>query len=54
VISTENQARGYDRLQKELLALSTRSTHMIAHHSSHAVEIEQPGVIVAAIRRLVQ
>jgi hypothetical protein len=50
---TNNQARGYDRLQSELLALSTQSSQLYANRSIHAVEIDRPEVIVAAIRRVV-
>jgi len=53
VVSTDNQARGYDRLQRELLALSTQSSQLYANRSIHAVEIDRPEVIVAAIRRVV-
>jgi pimeloyl-ACP methyl ester carboxylesterase len=54
VVSTNNQARGYARLQAELLRLSRSSTQMIADRSFHAVEIDQPEVVVAAIRRVVE
>lgn len=54
VVSTDNQARGYDRLQKELLALSHRSTQRIAGGSFHSVEIDRPDVVVAAVRQVVE
>ncbi len=53
VVSTGNDARGYSRLQRELLALSRRSSQMKAERSFHAVEIDQPEVVIAAIRRVV-
>lgn len=53
VVSTSNQARGYAGLQAALLALSHRSTQMMAEKSFHAVEIDQPEVVVAAIRKVV-
>lgn len=53
VVSTGNEARGYARLQSELLALSRHSTQMKADRSFHAVEIDQPDVVIAAIRRVV-
>lgn len=53
VVSTGNRARGYARLQSELMALSRRSTQMIAQKSFHSVEIDQPEVIVAAVRKAV-
>jgi pimeloyl-ACP methyl ester carboxylesterase len=54
VVSTGNEARGYSRLQSELLALSRRSSQMKAERSFHAVEIDQPDVVIAAIRQLVR
>jgi pimeloyl-ACP methyl ester carboxylesterase len=54
VISTGNEARGYARLQSELLALSRRSSQMKAERSFHSVEIDQPDVVIAAIRRVVE
>jgi len=53
VVSTGNQARGYERLQNELLALSHRSIQLIADRSFHAVQIDQPEVVVSAIRHVV-
>jgi len=54
VVSTNNQAPGYDRLQKSLLALSGGSSQMTALRSFHAVEIDEPEVVTAAIRRVVE
>jgi len=54
VVSTGNQARGYDRLQNALLALSHHSIHMLAELSFHSVEIDQPEVAIAAIRQVVE
>jgi len=54
VVSTDNQAPGYAQLQKELLALSRRSSQMKAERSFHSVEIDQPDVVIAAIRRVVE
>jgi len=53
VVSTNNQAPGYDRLQSALLALSHQSSQLKAEHSFHAVEIDEPATVVAAIRRVV-
>ncbi len=53
VVSTGNQAPGYERLQNELLALSHRSIQLVAERSFHAVEIDQPDVVAAAIRHIV-
>jgi pimeloyl-ACP methyl ester carboxylesterase len=54
VVSTGNQARGYARLQSTLLALSRHSMQMKAERSFHAVEIDQPDVVIAAIRQTVR
>jgi pimeloyl-ACP methyl ester carboxylesterase len=54
VVSTNNQARGYSRLQSELLALAHNSTQLFADRSFHSVEIDQPEVVVAAIKRVVE
>jgi pimeloyl-ACP methyl ester carboxylesterase len=54
VVSTNNQAPGYARLQTQLLALSRNSTQLFADRSFHAVEIDQPEVVVAAIKRVLE
>ena len=54
VVSTGNQSPGYDRLQASLLALSRHSTQMKAEKSFHSVEIDQPDVVAAAMRRVVE
>ncbi len=53
VVSTANPSRGYERLQNDLIALSHRSIQLIAERSFHAVEIDQPEVVIDAIRRAV-
>lgn len=53
VVSTGNEARGYAELQAQLLALSSRSQQMKAERSFHSVEIDQPEVVIEAIRRAV-
>ena len=50
IVSTGNQARGYDRLQQQLLALSHRSIQLLADRSFHSVEIDQPEIVTAAVR----
>jgi len=50
VVSTLNDDPNYLQLQKELLALSKRSRQLIAKKSFHAVQIDEPEVIVEAIR----
>lgn len=40
--------------QQDLMSNSTRSQHIIAHKSGHMINVEQPEIIVNAIRDLVQ
>ena len=53
VVSTANNSPNYAKLQAKLLALSRNSKQLIAAKSLHAVEIDQPEVIVAAIQLLI-
>jgi pimeloyl-ACP methyl ester carboxylesterase len=53
VVSTGDDLPNYKKLQTELLSLSTRSKHLIADRSFHSVEIDQPEVVVEAIRQVV-
>jgi pimeloyl-ACP methyl ester carboxylesterase len=53
VVSTANEAPGYAKLQSELLALSRNSIQMMANRSFHSVEIDQPDVVINAIRKVV-
>jgi pimeloyl-ACP methyl ester carboxylesterase len=53
VVSTGNDLPNYKKLQTELLALSNRSRQLMAESSFHSVEIDQPGVVVDAIRQAV-
>jgi pimeloyl-ACP methyl ester carboxylesterase len=43
----------HDRLQSELKSLSTNSKQMIAEHSGHFIQIEQPELVVSAVREVV-
>ncbi len=54
VVSTANDSAGYLKLQKNLLALSTNSSQLVAAESFHSIEISQPDVVVKAIRRAVE
>ena len=54
VISTANEAPDYLELQAKLVALSHRGKQIIAENSSHMVPIDQPEVIVRAIREIVE
>lgn len=53
VISTRNETQGYQELQQRLMALSTKSEHIVATNSSHMVPIDAPEVIVRAIHEVV-
>ena len=54
VVSTGNSSPGYAMLQSRLLALSRRSRQLISTESYHPVHIDEPGLIVRAIRRVVE
>jgi pimeloyl-ACP methyl ester carboxylesterase len=53
VVSTGNQTPGYAELQAHLLALSHNSSQASAK-SFHSVEIDQPGIVSAAIQQVVE
>lgn len=40
-------------LQKQLTALSTNSKHIIADHSGHVIQLDEPNLVIAAISRVV-
>jgi pimeloyl-ACP methyl ester carboxylesterase len=52
VIRTENRSPGYAEMQRKLLGLSRQSRQVVAWNSSHMVPIDEPDVIVAAIRAM--
>lgn len=54
VISTPNEAPGYRELQAKLVALSRSSEQVVAENSSHMVPIDEPEVIIKAIRKIVE
>jgi pimeloyl-ACP methyl ester carboxylesterase len=41
-------------LQHELVRLSTRSTHIMAEHSGHFIQCDEPELVVAAVRHVVE
>ena len=47
-------AQDLQRLQRELVALSTRSRHVLATASEHSIQDCQPELVVAEIHRLVE
>jgi uncharacterized protein (TIGR03435 family) len=53
VVSTGNTAPGYKQLQAKLLSLSRNSRQEMAYESFHFVAIDQPEVVIAAIRNVV-
>ena len=54
VVSTANDSPNYPKLQAKLLALSHNSKQFLAARSFHAVEIDQPDVVIRAIRQVLQ
>ncbi|MGH9653639.1 MAG: alpha/beta fold hydrolase [Bryobacteraceae bacterium] len=54
VISTTYDSPAYAQLQRKLLMLSHDSEQLIAHNSTHMVIIDEPEIIVRAIRKVVQ
>jgi pimeloyl-ACP methyl ester carboxylesterase len=53
-ISTRNETPGYQRLQARLAQLSRNNKLMVAGNSTHMVIIDQPELIVNAIREVVE
>ena len=43
----------WQTLQKELVSLSTNSTHVMAEGSGHFVHLDRPDLVIAAIRQLI-
>ena len=54
VISTLNDSPKYDELQRTLLSQSANSVHMVAANSTHMVIVDEPGVVIEAIRQAQQ
>ena len=52
VVGTANDTPGYSQLQTRLLALSRQSRQFVAEKSFHSVEIDQPEVVIEAIRQV--
>lgn len=46
--------QGWLELQRDLTRLSTNSSHLIADESGHGLILEQPELVVEAIRRVVE
>jgi pimeloyl-ACP methyl ester carboxylesterase len=43
----------HDRLQMDLTSLSTNSKQIIAQHSGHYIQLEEPALVVSAIKQVV-
>jgi hypothetical protein len=54
VISTLNDSPKYDELQRTLLSQSAKSIHMVAANSTHMVIVDEPDVVIEAIRQAQQ
>lgn len=40
-------------LQNQLATLSTNSEHILVEHSGHHIQLDQPGIVIASILRVV-
>lgn len=52
IAKSSNEA--WEKMQEELVHLSTRGTQTIAKNSSHYIQIDRPDVVVDAIRKIVE
>jgi pimeloyl-ACP methyl ester carboxylesterase len=46
--------RMFHELQRDLVRLSARSTHIMAEHSGHFIQADEPELVVTAIRQVVE
>ena len=53
MVSTGDDLPNYKKLQAQLSSLSTGSQQLSADKSFHSVDIDQPQVVVEAIRRVI-
>lgn len=44
----------FQQLQRELVQLSTCGMHIIAEHSGHDIHLDEPELVVTAIRQVVE
>ncbi|HEY4383747.1 MAG TPA: hypothetical protein VGN34_04605 [Ktedonobacteraceae bacterium] len=49
----EEMERLWQQMQRELTQLSSQSRHIIADHSGHMINKDEPEVIIEAIRQVV-
>jgi pimeloyl-ACP methyl ester carboxylesterase len=54
LIRTNNDVPGYARLQESLFRLSRNSKAVMAANSSHMVIIDQPEIVIAGVREVVE
>jgi len=54
VVSTLNDSPKYDELQRTLLSQSAKPIHLIAANSTHMVIVDEPEVVIEAIRQAEQ
>jgi pimeloyl-ACP methyl ester carboxylesterase len=45
--------QAWQQMQDELAQLSTKSTHVIARNSGHYIQLDQPEVVIEAVRKVV-
>ncbi|HEV8190033.1 MAG TPA: alpha/beta hydrolase [Ktedonobacterales bacterium] len=50
IYAANDDRTGWEAVQNDLTRLSTRSVHLVAAHSDHAVMLEQPELVMAAIQ----
>ena len=43
----------HDRLQMDLASLSTNSKQIIAEHSGHFIQLEEPTLVISAVKEVV-
>ncbi len=54
LITASNHTTDIMRLHEEVPALSTRGRHLVARHSGHWIQLDQPELVVHAIRSLTE
>jgi hypothetical protein len=53
MVSDHEEKKAWYQLQQKFLAKSSRSKQVIAEHSDHMINHHQPGIIIDAIREIV-
>ena len=52
LVKPTNEA--WQQMQNELAQLSTRSTHTVVRNSGHYIQLDQPGAVIEAIKKVVE